>query len=133
MIGSKLYAEERLLLEHPKYRLWGWIPLVPLLLGSSICLLKYADWSAVVSGHYGLPSDRQLVTAAQHAATIDLWMLIGLTLSALTIVLAVLPPIFEDLSSGLKGTARFLIAIGLVVLGNIGGAYLLITLGRHLK
>jgi hypothetical protein len=118
---------------YARYRLWGWILVIPLLLGSSICLLKYAGWSAVVSGHYGLPSDVELVKTAQHAATIYLWALIGLILIAVTIVLTILPPICEDFSPGLKGIARFLIAIGIVALGNIGGGYLLMSIGRHLK
>jgi hypothetical protein len=118
---------------YTKYRFWGWLLLLPLLLGSSICLLKYAGWSAVVSGRYGLPSDAELVRTAQHAGTIDLWVLIGLTLIAVTIVLSILPPICEGFSPGLKGIARFLIAIGVVLLGNVGGGYLLIALGRHLK
>ena len=74
-----------------------------------------------------------LSTCTQHAAIIYLWALLGLTLIAVTIVLTILPPICEDFSLGLKGIARFLIAIGIVVLGNIGRAYLLVTLGRHLK
>jgi hypothetical protein len=118
---------------YARYRPWGWVLVMPLLLGSSICLLKYAGWAAVVSGHYGLPSDAELVKTAQHVGTIYLWALIGLTLIVVTIVLTILPPICEAFSPGLKGIARFLIAIGVVVLGNVGGGYLLITLGRHLK
>jgi hypothetical protein len=73
------------------------------------------------------------VAAAQHEAGFYFWVMIGLTLTAVILLLVVLPSMFEDFSPGLKGTFRFLIAIGLVVLGNIGGGYLLTTLGRHLK
>lgn len=118
---------------HTKYRSWGWLLLLPLLLASSICLLKYAWWSAVYSSYYGLPSDTELVNAAQHSGIFYLWGLTGLTVAALTIAVIVLPPILEEHSAGVRETARFLIAIGLVVVGNIGGAYLLTILGRHLK
>ena len=116
-----------------KFRMWSKFLLLPLLLGSSVCLLKYAGWSAVVSGHYGLPSHQDLVNTATHQATLYFWAFLGLVTITTATVAVILPPFLEHLSAGVKGTLRFTIALGMVILANIGGGYLLVKIGEHFK
>jgi len=118
---------------YARYRLWGSAVVIPLLLASSICMLKYAGWSAVVSAHYGEPGYNDLVASAQHEGGFYFWVMIGLSTTAFITLLVVLPSMSKELPPGLRGTLRSLVALGLVILGNIGGGYLLISFGRHLK
>lgn len=69
----------------------GWIALLPLLLLSAICLVKYAVWTAVSSGSPGLADQQSLLTHAKRMA--NLWVS-GLATAEITatIVLFLLLP-----------------------------------------
>jgi hypothetical protein len=36
---------------------WYWLTLVPLILGASLALLRYAGWAAIYSAYYDRPSE----------------------------------------------------------------------------
>ena len=67
----------------------GWIALLVLLFLTAVSLIKYAGWSAVVSGNYGLPGQQ-----AGHASLLAKLWLSGLILEeiAATITLFILLP-----------------------------------------
>jgi hypothetical protein len=102
----------------------GWTAFLSLTFGAAECLLKYAGWSAVVSGYYGLPSHAQLVKEASHFATRWLWGLIGLGIAATALALYLLP-----LRLAL---ARLVAALAVVVSLTWIWAYLLVSIGHHL-
>jgi hypothetical protein len=106
-------------------RFWWWLTLVPLVLGASWALLKYAGWSAVYSSYYGLPSQAWRLKEAGPKSQLYGWMSTMLTVTA-TIVAAFLIPAFksESLPVGLKGLGRFLLAMVLV-----GGSIVMLTYG----
>jgi hypothetical protein len=54
-----------------------WLTLVPLVLGASLALLKYAGWSAVYSGYYGLPSEAWRLKEAGPKAQLYWWVVSG--------------------------------------------------------
>jgi len=111
---------------------WGWFALPVLLVGAAICLLKYAGWSAVTSGHYGLPGQTGLVANASHTATVWLWALIGVSVLATVLTVALLRFSDERFSPGFRGTIRVVLALFIVAGGTFGIGELLATIGHHL-
>jgi hypothetical protein len=116
------------------HRPWYWLTLVPLVLGASLALLKYAGWSAVYSGYYGLSSEAWRLKEASSKAQLYQWVLGGLAVTA-TIVATILIPPFksETLPAGLKGVSRFVLAVVLVVGSIFIVAYGLSAAGHYLK
>ncbi len=117
------------------HRSWYyWLTLVLSVLGASWALLKYAGWSAVYSGNYGLPSEAWRLKEAGSEAQLYWWVLAALAVTG-TIVTTILIPPFKSktLPAGLKGLSRFVLA-GLLVAGCIFiVAYGLSAAGHYLK
>jgi hypothetical protein len=115
-------------------RLWGWLILVPLLVGASLALLQYSGQCAIVSAYYDDPSKVEWVKEAETKGDFYGWMLFGFTAAALVIATILIPPLkSESISPGLKGTLRFLLAVLLVVtLIKLFGDGIL-TVGEHWK
>ena len=114
------------------HRLWGWLGLVPLLVGASLALLQYAGWSAVVSGYYGLPSQAWRVKEAGAKAHLYGWVLAGLAAGATIVATILIPPLkSESVSPGLKGTLRFHLAVLLVVASITLVSCAVSTVGRY--
>lgn len=115
-------------------RSWYWLTLVPLVLGASLALLKYAGWSAVYSAYYGLPSEAWRLKEAAPKAQLYWWVLAGLAVTA-TIVATILIPPFKSatLPTGLKGLGRFVLAVVLVAGSIFIVAYGLSAAGHYLK
>jgi len=117
------------------HRSWYyWLTPVPLVIGASLALLKYAGWSAVYSGYYGLSSEAWRLKEAGSKAQLYQWVLAGLGVTA-TIVATILIPPFksETLPAGLKGLGRFVLAVVLVVGSILIVAYGLSAAGHYLK
>jgi len=97
-------AEMNTVNANSSHRLWGWLGLVPLLVGASLALLQYAGWSAVVSGYYGLPSQAWRVKEAGTKAQLYGWVLVGLAAGATIVATILIPPLkSESVSPGLRG------------------------------
>ena len=98
------------------HRLWGWLGLVPLVVGASIAFLRFGTLAGIVSGNIGRRSAALLVKEADAKAEFWGWVLLGLVAGAIIVATVLIPPIkSEDFSPGFKGTLRFLLAILLVV------------------
>jgi hypothetical protein len=113
---------------------WYWLTLVPLVLGSSVALLRYAEWAAIYSAYYGLPSEAWRLREAGPKADFYWCFFAGLS-GAATIVATILirPLKSEALPAGLKAIIRFVLAAALVVASIIVVAYGLSSAGHHLK
>ncbi len=94
-------------------RFW-WLALVPLVLGASRALIKYAWWAAMHSSLYGVPAEARRLREADANADFNWWMLMGLALTA-SIVAALLIPPFKSLPPSVKGITRFVLAVALVI------------------
>lgn len=96
-------------------QLW-WLALVPLVLGASRALIKYTWWAAMHSSLYGVPSESRRLQQADANADFNWWMLVGLALTATILVTLLIPP-FRSLTipSSVKGIARFVLAVVLVI------------------
>jgi hypothetical protein len=108
------------------HRSWYyWLTLVPLIVGASVALLRYAGWAAVYSGNYDRPSQAWLLKEAGPKANLYWWLLAVLSVGA-TIVATILIPPFksETLPVGLKAVTRFVLAVVLV-----SGSILIVTYG----
>jgi hypothetical protein len=103
----------------------GWIALLVLLCLTAASLIKYAGWSAVVSGDYGLPSQQALI---RHASLMAKLWLSGLVIEEIvaTIVLFVLLPARLRLF-------RLFIPVLAVPLITGAIAYTLVVLGHQLR
>jgi hypothetical protein len=116
------------------HRLWGWLGLIPLLVGASLALLRYAGWSAVVSSYYGLPSEAWRVKEAGPKVQLYGWALVGLAVGATIVATILIPPLkSESVPPGLKGTFRFLLAVLLVGASITLVAYGLSIAGHYWK
>jgi hypothetical protein len=106
-------------------KIGGWIALLPLVFLTAICLIKYAGWSAVVSGYYGLPSHQTLVSHATHLA--NLWVS-GLATAEITATLL----LFALLPTRLR---LFRLLIPVLAIPVVAGAiaYILVTVGQHAR
>jgi hypothetical protein len=108
------------------HRSWYyWLTLVPLVVGASVALLRYAGWAAVYSGNYDRPSQAWLLKEAGPKANLYWWVLAVLSVGA-TIVATILIPPFksETIPVGLKAVTRFVLAVVLV-----SGSILIVTYG----
>jgi hypothetical protein len=117
------------------HRSWyHWLTLVPLVVGASLALLKYAGWSAVYSGYYGLSSEAWRLKEAGSKAQLYQWVLEGLGVTATVVATILIPPFkSETLPVGLKGLGRFVLAVVLVVSSILVVAYELSAAGHYLK
>jgi hypothetical protein len=116
------------------HRSWYWLILVPLVIGASLALLKYAGWSAVYSGNYGLPSEAWRLKEASFKAQLYWWVLAGLAVIATTVATVLIPPLkSETLPAGLKGLTRFVMAVVLVAGSILILAFGLSAAGQYLK
>jgi len=116
------------------HRIWYWLTLVPLVIGASLALLKYAGWSAVYSGNYGLPSEAWRLKEASSKAQLYWWVLAGLAMTATVVATMVIPPFkSETLPAGLKWLSRFVLAVLLVAGSIFIVAYGLSAAGHYLK
>jgi hypothetical protein len=102
------------------HRSWYyWLTLVPLVIGASWALLKYAGWSAVYSAYYGLPSEAWRLKEAGPKAQLYWWLLTVSAVAATIVATILIPPNkSETLPAGLKGVIRFVLAV-LIVVGSI--------------
>jgi hypothetical protein len=69
----------------------GWIALLPLLFLTAISLVKYASWSAVLSGYAGLPSQQAFLTHATRLANLWLSGLVTAEITATLLLFLLLP------------------------------------------
>lgn len=98
------------------HRFWYWLTLVPLVLGASRALLKYAWWAAMHSSLYGVPSEARRLREADANADFNWWMLMGLAVTATIVATMLIPPFkSQTLPSSVKGISRFVLAVVLVV------------------
>jgi hypothetical protein len=115
-------------------RLWYWLTVVPLVIGASVALLKYAGWSAVYSAYYGLPSEARRLAEAGPKAELYKWLLTGLAVTAIVVATILIPPVkSEAVPPALKGMTRFALAMVLVVGSIILCAASLSTAGHYLR
>jgi hypothetical protein len=119
---------------HSTRRFWYWLTLVPLILGASLALMRYAGWSAIYSAYYGLPSEAWRLKEAGPKADLYRWLMMGLAVTA-TIVATILIPPFksETLPVGLKGVTRFVLAVVLVAGSILIVTYGVLAVGHYLK
>lgn len=105
-------------------RVAGWITLLPLLLLTAICLIKYTVWTAAASGGSVLPGQQPLIDHAKRLA--NLWVS-GLATAeiAATILLFILLPARLRLF-------RLIIPVLAVPLVTGAIAYALISVGHPL-
>ena len=105
-------------------RIGSWIAVAPLLFATAVCLIRYAAWTAVVSGYSSLPNQHAIVSHAQRMA--NLWLSLLLTAEIIATVLLFLL---------LPGRLRLLrLVIPVLAVPVVAGAiaYLLVVLG-HLR
>lgn len=116
------------------HRSWYWLTLVPLILGASLALLRYAGWAGIYSAYSDRPSEAWRLKEAGPKAQLYWWLLAGLSVTA-TIVATILIPPFksETLPAGLKGLSRFVLAVVLVAGSILIVAYGLSAAGHYLK
>jgi hypothetical protein len=117
------------------HRSWYyWLTLVPLIVGASVALLRYAGWAAVYSGNYDRPSQAWLLKEAGPKANLYWWLLAVLSVGA-TIVATILIPPFksETLPVGLKAVTRFVLAVVLVSGSILIVAYGVLAVGHYLR
>jgi hypothetical protein len=117
------------------HRSWYyWLTLVPLVVGASLALLKYAGWSAVYSGYYGLPSEAWRLKEAGPKVQLYWWVLAALAVTATIVATMLIPPFKSNtLPTGLKGLTRFVLAVVLVAGSIFVVSYGLSAAGHYLK
>lgn len=115
-------------------RSWYWLTLVPLIVGASVALLRYAGWAAVYSGNYDRPSQAWLLKEAGPKANLYWWVLAVLSVTA-TIAATILIPPFksETLPAGLKAVTRVVLAVALVAGSILIVTYGVLAVGHYLK
>jgi len=103
----------------------GWIALLPLVLLTAICLVKYAVWTAVAGGSPGLAAQQSLVTHAKRMA--NLWVS-GLATAEITatIILFLLLPARMRLFRLVIPVLAIPLVTGLI-------AYVLVIVGHPLR
>ena len=90
-----------------------------LIVGSAVCLLKYAWWAACVSGWIGLSSYAQQLRVAQVRASFYLWSAVGLQVATCSVVWRLIPLRYTELSQFLRYGAR----LGVSALVTISGTF----------
>ena len=113
---------------------WYWLTLVPLVVGASLALLRYAGWAAVYSGNYDRRSQAWLLKEAGPKANLYWWVLAVLSLTA-TIAATILIPPFksETLPVGLKAVIRVVLAVVVVAASILIVTYGLLAVGHYLR
>lgn len=113
---------------------WYWLTLVPLILGASLALLRYAGWAAVYSGNYDRPSQAELLKEASSKANLYWWVLAVLSVVATVVATILIPPFkSETLPAGLKAVIRFGLAVALVAGSILIVTYGVLAVGHYLK
>lgn len=103
----------------------GWIALLVLLCLTAISLIKYASWSAVVSGDYGLATQQALI---HHAGVMAKLWLSGLILEEIVATVG----FFVLLPARLRLLRLFIPVLAVpLVTGAI--AYMLVMLGHPMR
>jgi len=117
------------------HRSWYyWLTLVPLVVGASVALLRYAGWAAVYSGNYDRASQVWLLKEAGPKANLYWWVLAVLSVAATVVTTILIPPFkSEALPVGLKAVTRFVLAVVLVAGSILILAYGLSAVGHYLK
>jgi hypothetical protein len=111
-----------------------WLTLVPLVVGSSLALLRYAGWAAVYSGNYDRASQASLLKEASSKANLYWWVLAVLSLAATVVATILIPPFkSEAVPAGLKAVIRFGLAVLLVAGSMFVVTYGLLAVGHYLK
>jgi hypothetical protein len=113
---------------------WYWLTLVPLVVGASLSLLRYAGWAAIYSAYYDRPSEAWRLKEAGPQADLYWWVLAALSATA-TIVATILIRPFksETLPTGLKAVIRFALAVVLVAGSILIVTYGVLAVGHYLK
>jgi magnesium-transporting ATPase (P-type) len=113
---------------------WYWLTLVPLVVGASLALLRYAGWAAVYSGNYDRPSQAVAAQGSGPKANLYWWVLAVLSLTA-TIAATILIPPFksETLPVGLKAVILFVLAVVVVAASILIVTYGLLAVGHNLR
>jgi hypothetical protein len=109
---------------------WYWVALIPMVVGASLTLLRYAGWSAVYSGNLGLPSATNLVKEAHARAITNFWLFIGFSLASMGIVIASLWPAHDEPCDASSLLPRFTLAIVSVLAALVLVSVGLIFAGR---
>ena len=118
----------------PEHRIRCLIALIPLIFGASFAFLKYAGWSAVYSGLYGLPSEVRRVAEADSQAKLYGGVVLGLAAIATVVTTIAIPTLEADaVPLGLNGVVRVALAIALVVASILITAAGISALGHYLK
>ena len=111
-----------------------WLTLVPLVVGASVALLKYAGWSAIYSAYYGLPSEAWRLKEAGPKAQLYFWVLAALVVTATIVAAVLIPPFKSDTQPPvLRVVSRFVLAIVLVAVSIVAVVCGLSTAGHYLK
>lgn len=120
---------------NPTHRSWYyWLTLVPLVVGASLALLRYAGWAAVYSGNYDRPSQASLLKEAGPKANLYWWVLAVLSVGATVVATILIPPFkSETLPAGLKAVTRFVLAVVLVAGSILIVTYGVLAVGHYLK
>jgi hypothetical protein len=117
------------------HRSWYyWLMLVPLVVGASLALLRYAGWASVYSGNYDRRSQAWLLKEASSKANLYWWVLAVLSVAATVVATILIPPFrSETLPAGLKAVTRFVMAVVLVAGSILIVTYGVLTVGHYLK
>jgi hypothetical protein len=132
-MGHPAIAEMDIKVRKRVWRGWYWVALIPMVVGASLTLLRYAGWSAVYSGNYGLPSATNLVKEAYAKATTDFWLLSGLSVASAGTVTACIWPAHDEPCDVSSLLPRVIFAIALVLALIVLVAIGLLFAGRLLK
>ena len=111
-----------------------WLTLVPLILGASLALLRYAGWAAIYSAYYDRPSEAWRLKEAGPKAQLYWWVLAALSVTATVVSTILIPPFkSETLPAGLKAVIRFVLAVALVAGSILIVTYGVLAVGHYLK
>jgi hypothetical protein len=117
------------------HRSWYyWLMLLPLVVGASLALLRYAGWAAIYSAYYDRPAEAWRLKEAGPKADVYWWSFLGLSGIAAIIATLLIPSLkSETIPAGLKTVIRLSLAIALVAASIYVGVFGLSAVGRFLK
>jgi glucose dehydrogenase len=117
------------------HRSWYyWLTLLPLIIGASLALLRYAGWAAIYSAYYDRHSEAWRLKEAGPKADLYWWVLAALSATA-TIVATILIRPFksETLPAGLRAVIRLALGVVLVAGSIVMVTYGVLAVGHYLK
>jgi hypothetical protein len=117
------------------HRSWYYrLTLLPLIIGASLALLRYAGWAAIYSAYYDRPSEAWRLKEAGPKADLYWWVLAALSATA-TIVATILIRPFksETLPAGLRAVIRLALGVVLVAGSIVMVTYGVLAVGHYLK